>query len=89
MERDEEGKIVSKRQREATSVRQLQCPWSALCSFKDIGKRGSGDKGFVLTIQYKDYQGYQLAEDLFQYPAHLKSSEEYLEAHRLATKHRE
>ena len=26
VERDEEGKIISKRQREATSVRQLQCP---------------------------------------------------------------
>lgn len=56
VERDEEGRIVSKRRREATSARQLQCPWSALCSFKDIGKRGSGDKGFVLTIQCEDHQ---------------------------------
>ena len=41
VERDEEGRIISKPQREATSARQLQCPWSALCSFKDIGKRGT------------------------------------------------
>jgi MULE transposase domain len=89
VERDEEGRIASKRQREATSARQLQCPWSALCSFKDIGKRGTGDKGFVLTVQCEDHQNHQLAEDPFQFPAHLKSSEEYLEAHRQAIKHRE
>jgi hypothetical protein len=89
VERDEKGGVVSKRQREATSARQLQCPWSALCSFKDIGKRGTGDKGFVLTVQCEDHQNHQLAEDPFQFPAHLKSSEEYLEAHRQAIKHRE
>jgi len=54
-----------------------------------IGKRGTGDKGFVLTVQCEDHQNHQLAEDPFQFPAHLKSSEEYLEAHRQATKHRE
>ena len=50
VEKDSEGKVISKRQREATNVRQLQCEWSALCSFRSIGKRGLGEKGFVLTI---------------------------------------
>src|SRR5271155_5830072 len=44
VEYDNEGKITRKRQRGATNVRQLQCPWAALCSYKDIGMRGSGNK---------------------------------------------
>jgi hypothetical protein len=44
VERDSEGRITSKRQRDATSVRQLQCTWSAICSFKTIGKRGVEEK---------------------------------------------
>jgi hypothetical protein len=34
VERDSERKIVNKRQKDATNVRQLPRPWSALCSFK-------------------------------------------------------
>jgi hypothetical protein len=68
VERDSEGKIVSKRKKEVTNVRQLQCEWSALCSFKSIGKRGSGDKGFVLTMQCDVHNGHQLADDPFQFP---------------------
>jgi hypothetical protein len=37
VEKDLEGKIVSRRKKEVTNVRQLGCEWSALCSFKDIG----------------------------------------------------
>jgi hypothetical protein len=42
VERDSEGKIVSKRQRQATRIKQKGCQWYIYCSFKDIGKRGSG-----------------------------------------------
>jgi hypothetical protein len=77
VEKDSEGKIVSRRKKEVTNVRQLGCKWSALCSFKDIGRRGSGDKGYVLTIQCEDHAGHQLVDDSFQFPAHLKASDEY------------
>ena len=43
----------------------------------------------MLTVQCEDHQNHQLAEDPLQFPAHLKSPEEYLEAHRQAIKHRE
>jgi hypothetical protein len=35
VEKNSEGKIVSRRKKEVTNVRQLGCEWSALCSFKD------------------------------------------------------
>jgi hypothetical protein len=81
-------KIVSKRRREATSVRQLQCPWSALCSYRNIGKRGAGEMGFMLTVQYEAHENHQLVDDPFTFPAHLKSSEEFQEALRQAVTHR-
>jgi hypothetical protein len=80
VERDEEGKIVNKRQRDATSVRQLQCTWSAIYSFKIVGKRGAGERRFVLTVQCDAHEGHQLVDDPFIFPAHLKASEEFQEA---------
>ena len=88
VEYDNEGKITSKRQRGATNVRQLQCPWAALCSYKDIGKRGSGNKGYILTMQ-DDTHSCTAADDPFEFPAHLKTSEEFKEALHQAKKHRQ
>ena len=48
---DEEGNITSKRQRNATNIKQLGYIQACLCSFKSVGKRGSGIKAFILTIQ--------------------------------------
>ena len=58
VEKDSEGKIISRHQRDATSVRQLQCTWSAICSFKSIGKRNSGKKGYILIVQCDTYYGH-------------------------------
>jgi len=88
LEIDEDGNITSRRQRDQTTVRQLGCKWAALCSLKDLGKRGSGVKGYVLTMKCNTHSGYELADDPFQFPGHLKSSEEYVEAIRQAKKHR-
>jgi hypothetical protein len=77
VKRDSEGRISSQRQREATNVQQLECPWLALCSYKSIGKRGSGEKGFVLTVQYEAYENHQLVDDPFIFPTYLKSPAEY------------
>jgi len=71
VQRDSEGTITSRRQRDATNVRQLQCTWSALCSFKSIGKQGSGVKGFILTMQNNVHHGHQLVDDPFITPSGL------------------
>jgi hypothetical protein len=55
VERDGEGQITSKRQRELTLASQLQCQWSVRVTWKDIGKRGSGKKGFVMTVICLDH----------------------------------
>ena len=80
IEKNENGSIISRRQREGTTVRQLGCKWEGYCSFKDIGKRGSGDKGYVLTMKCDTHSGHELADDPFQFPSYLKSFEKYLRA---------
>jgi len=45
VERNEEGAIVTARKREETLVNQTAGEWGARVSWKDIGKRGSGQKG--------------------------------------------
>ena len=87
VERDNEGIITSRRQRENTNIGQLDCNWEGLCSFKDLGKRGSGSKGYILTVKC-DGHNHELDNNLFQFPAHLKNSGEYIKAIRQAKKHR-
>jgi len=79
VERDENGAIISKRQRENTNVRQLGCEWEAHCSFKKI-KNGIEEKGYVLTVNCDTHKGHELADDPFQFTGHLKSSDEFYEA---------
>ena len=74
---DEEGTITTVRQRENTLVSQTGCKWSARVSWKDIGKRGSGEKGFVLTIICLNYYGYALIDNPLSIPTHLRSLDEY------------
>ena len=50
VEVDEKGLITSRRQRNATNVKQLGCMWACLCSFKSVGKRGSDIKAYILTV---------------------------------------
>jgi hypothetical protein len=49
VEKDSEGQIISNRKRGATHTKQKSCKWYTYCSFKDIGKRGSGIKGYCLA----------------------------------------
>jgi hypothetical protein len=88
VERDDKGSINSRRQRENTNVGQLDCKWEGLCSFKDLGKRGSGNKGYILTMKCV-FHNHELADDPFQFSAHLKSSKEYVEDLCQSKKHRE
>lgn len=77
-ERNSEGKITSRRQREVTNVRQLRCLWSAFRFFRSTGKRGSEEKGYVLTMQNTTHE----ADDSFA----LSAPNEFHEAYRLAVK---
>jgi hypothetical protein len=74
---NEEGRIISKRQRDAINVRQLNCLWACLCSFKSVGKRGSGIKAFILIVQNSAHS-YTFTDDpLSVFPMHLKAIKEW------------
>ena len=86
---DENNNITSRRQRDQTTVRQLGCKQAALCSFKDIGKKGLGNKSYILTMKYNTYSSYELTDNPFQFPSYLKSSKEYVEAIHQAKKYQQ
>jgi hypothetical protein len=89
VELDEEGSIISNRQRDGTTVRQLGCQWEGLCSFKSIGKQRTEPKGYILTMKCGTHNGHKLADDPFQFQGHLKDSEEFRQAISQAKKHRQ
>jgi hypothetical protein len=74
---DEEGRITSRRQRDAINVRQLNCLWAYLCSFKSVGKRGSGIKAFILTVQNNAHSYTFTGDPLSVFPMHLKATKEW------------
>jgi hypothetical protein len=85
VERNEEGAITSKRQRDNINIRQLSCKWEALCFFKK--SKGIEGKGYTLTMKCDIYSGYELVDDLFLFSAYLKQSEEFFKAFRQAKKY--
>jgi hypothetical protein len=58
------------------------------CTYKDVPKRGSGIKGYVLTVT-KDEHSHPLADDPLVYPTHRHSTSEYQEQIVQARTHRE
>lgn len=74
---DEDGTITIVRQREVTLVSYTACEWGARVSWKDIGKRGSGEKGFVLAVTCPNQHGHTIIDNPLSIPAHLHSLEEY------------
>src|SRR5438045_9775078 len=72
-----------------TNVRHRDCPWSVLCSYKSVGKRGSGIKAFILTVQNSEHSCALTDNPLGVFPAHLKATEEWQTARYMAKKHRE
>ena len=77
VERDEDGTITTVRQREDTLVSQTACEWGARVSWKDVGKRGSGEKGFVLTVTCLEHHGHTLIDNPLSIPTYLHSLGEY------------
>jgi hypothetical protein len=62
--RNEKGAITSRRQRENTNVGQLDCKWDGLCFFKELEKKGTSNKGYILIVKCVSHS-YKLADDLF------------------------
>jgi hypothetical protein len=57
VERNEEGVIVSQRQREGTLVNQTDCKWSVRVSYEGLARKGSNKKAFILTVISLDHSG--------------------------------
>ena len=76
VEVDKEGYITNRRQRNAINVKQLNYTQAYLCSFKSVGKRGSGIKAFILTVQ-NSVHSYTFTDDpLGVFLIYLKTTEE-------------
>ena len=76
IETNEEGKIISRRKRDRTNVGQLTYNWSVRISWKDIGKRGSGNKAFVMTVNSL-LHSHDLADNPLSFPRHRQALDEY------------
>jgi len=63
----ESGLITSHRKREATSVRRGGCEWCCKVSYKSVGRRGSGEKGWVLTIKSLEHS-HPLSSNPLEFP---------------------
>jgi hypothetical protein len=76
--KDSKGKITSDRQRDNTIVDQLSCEWAVRCTYKSVGKRGSDEKGWVLSINW-DSHSHSLRADPLTYISHRQSTTEFRE----------
>ena len=76
VEKNEEGNITSKCQREGTIVSQLDCQWSVRVTYKDIGKHSLGKKAFIITIICLNYM-YNFLSNPLSFPRHRQALEEW------------
>ena len=72
VERDEDGVITSHRTQEATNINARDCPYFIYLSFKQIGKRGSGQFGLVLGVK-SNAHSHTMAANPLVYSEHKKS----------------
>jgi len=88
VEYNKEGEIISRRRQQATATQQKACRWQVYLVWKDIGVRGSGNKGFLLGITNQAHSHPPAANPL-RYKAHERALEMYNAAKRVAQAHRE
>lgn len=89
VERDEKGEVVSKRKIDLTVVSQTGCPWACRVSYKNIGKRGSGERAFILTVKDISHgDTHPLASNPFVYQRHRERLPEYQAIKAQARAHR-
>ncbi|KAF7502294.1 hypothetical protein GJ744_006162 [Endocarpon pusillum] len=72
VERDENGEITTRRKQEATNINARDCPYHLWLSYKQIGKRGSGQFGLVLGIK-NNAHNHAMAVNPLVYSEHRKS----------------
>ena len=73
---DEEGKVVSRRKQEATSIQKRDCQVSWGLSKKQI-PRGSGDYRWQLNIPHQFEHSHQMMPYLLSYNPHKKALDTY------------
>jgi hypothetical protein len=86
VEREEKGHINSRRQRKLTLTGKLTCQWSVRVTWKNIGIRGSGNKGFVMTVTCLDHV-HELSSNALSFPRHRQSLDEWQAFIRTVRKH--
>ncbi|KAF7508230.1 hypothetical protein GJ744_009527 [Endocarpon pusillum] len=72
VERDEENKITSRRKQDKTNINARNCPYHIYLAFKQIGKRGSGERGLVLGVKNNTHS-HAMAVNSLVYPEHKKA----------------
>src|ERR1700761_4249100 len=78
VEKDEKGAVIGERKRNLTVVRQTDCLWACRVSYKNIGKRGSGERAFILTVKSISHaETYPLASNPLIYQRHRDRLVEY------------
>ncbi|ERF72701.1 hypothetical protein EPUS_04754 [Endocarpon pusillum Z07020] len=85
VERDDEGKITSRRKQESTSINARNCLYSIRLSYKQLGKRGSNRWGYVLYIKKEPEHNHTLAANPLRYKQHEKTLPDYQPAVELAS----
>ena len=80
VERNEEDRITSRRKQEATKINARNCPYCICLSYKQVGKRGSGVFGFVLSIRQDTHTHSMTVNPLRYKKKHVKTLPGYLSA---------
>lgn len=87
VQRDAEGNIITRRQREDTSANAKQCTWEVYWSIRSLDRRGSGVVAGQLGIT-RDSHNHVLSPNPFIYKVHEKATAQYQQAVGLALGHR-
>ncbi len=89
VQRNKEGEIISRRKRENTHITGSGCNWQVNVSFKDLDRRGSGNKAFQLTVKSLDHVGHPLLANPLSIQSHRKDLEEFRAVQAAASLHRQ
>ncbi|ERF72882.1 hypothetical protein EPUS_08495 [Endocarpon pusillum Z07020] len=78
-ERDEEDRVTTRRKQESTNINARSCPYYICLTYKQVGKRGSGVFGFILSIRDNTHT-HLMAVNALRYKKHVKTLPGYLPA---------
>ena len=72
VDRNKEGKITTRRQRESTNINARDCPYFVYLSYKQIGQRGTREYGLVLGVK-NNAHSHTMAVNPLIYSEHRRS----------------